>query len=116
MEGGIQRMPVMLWAKIISDRRLSPFLQVGAGMAKTDYRENASARSGPTIRFHEWHFSWGLGGGMNYQVGSAIAVELFVEDWVTEKDILGVNSRGRTDGIFGRNGMYTYGVRAVFSL
>jgi hypothetical protein len=85
-------------------------------MAKTDYRENASARSGPTIRFHEWHFSWGLGGGMNYQVGSAIAVELFVEDWVTEKDILGVNSRGRTDGIFGRNGMYTYGVRAVFSL
>ena len=116
IEGGRQRMPIMVWAKIISNQRLSPFLRVGAGIEKTDYRESSLARWGPTIRFHQWQFSWGLGGGLNYQVGSAIALELFVDDWVTEEDILAVNSFGDTDGIFGRSGMYIFGARAVIAL
>lgn len=114
--GGIQRMPIMLWVRVMSETELSPFLRIGAGVAKTDFREDASSRRGATIRFHEWHFSWGFGGGLNYQIADRISTELFIDVWESEADILGPNSRGRQDGIFDRYGLQAFGLRGLFSL
>ena len=116
IRAGVQRMPIMFWTKVIAETNLSPFLRVGAGLARTDFREDASARNGATIRFHEWGFSWGAGAGLNYQLTGGISAELFVDYWSSEKPILGVNSSGNPDGISHRYALQAFGIRGLFSL
>jgi hypothetical protein len=116
IEAGIQRLPILLWVKIISESNLSPFLRLGAGIAKTDYREVGYHDRGPNIRFHEWHFAWAFGTGLNYQLSRTIAGEFFFEDWISEQNIVGLNSIGYEDGLYGRFGILALGLRAIVSL
>jgi hypothetical protein len=116
IEAGIQRLPIMLWVRIISETDLSPFLCLGAGAARTDFREIASYVGGPNIRFHKWHFSWGIGGGLNYQIDRTIGIELFLDAWMSEGDIIDRSSTGYEDGVYGPLGVSVVGIRGVFSL
>jgi opacity protein-like surface antigen len=116
IEAEIQRIPILASAKIMSESNLSPFLRIGIGAAITDYRQTSPNGQGPNIRFHEWHFLWAIGGGLNYQLSDKLALELFLDDWISEKDIVADNPHSFNDGIHGRFGLSAVGLRGVVSL
>jgi hypothetical protein len=73
----------------MTESRLSPFVRVGVGISKTDFRETYSYNPNISIRFHDWAFTWGIGGRFNYSFSPQFDVALFLDDWITEQKFLG---------------------------
>jgi opacity protein-like surface antigen len=116
IEGNVQRMPLILWAKIISESDLSPFIRFGIGYAQTDYSQMYSNRSWLNMRFHEWDISWAVGGGLNYQTSKSTAIELFFDVWISAKDIVAQSPNGGSFGLIGNYSLCPVGLRYIFSL
>lgn len=95
----IQRIPVMFWVTMISTTKLSPFIRVGAGMSKSDFRESYSFPEGPSFSFNRWAFTWGIGGGLNLNVSPTYSVGVFLDDWITSQDLLETLSSGIQNGL-----------------
>ena len=115
-ESKLRRIPVMAWAKLISEGEFSPFVRLGVGVARTEFGETASLLPGQEFDFAKWHFSWGAGAGLNYQITQQTAFELFLDSWMSEADIMGTNASGVTYGLNGRFVMFIIGIRGIVAL
>ena len=112
---GVQRFPVLGGLTVIAETRLSPFIKIGAGAAKTDFRELLPQHNITNIRFHEWRFAWSFGSGINYAVDSTLSLGIYTDVWWSEQDITGLDDGGAERGIFGRYALQTYGLRLTFT-
>jgi opacity protein-like surface antigen len=110
----IERMPIMFWLTVVSDNRLSPFVRAGVGTSRTDFRELYSFMNGPSVSFHRWDFTWGIGGGLDFRLASMIDVALFLDDWVTTSDMFYMTATGGTNGLNGPYKMTAVGIRTSF--
>ena len=116
IDGGMQRLPIIISAKLISKSQLSPFLKLGLGYAKTDFREISTYSDGHNIRFHKWHPVSEIGGGLNYQVSQSTAFEIFVDSWFYGGDLYGRDNYGMRIGLIGGSDLMLFGVRYNYSL
>jgi opacity protein-like surface antigen len=116
LEGGFQRLPIMVWAAMTTDERLSPFLRGGLGMAKTDYRERSTTGYVRNVRFHEWQFVWGLGGGVRFTTSDSFAIEAFLDAWVSEKDLVEPLDAWYRIRMQGRFAIYLAGIRGTITI
>jgi hypothetical protein len=115
LEGGLRRVPIMIWGKVVSETPLSPFVRLGTGVARTEFWNIFSPDDGKSTRIHRWQYCWGVGAGLNYQISDLIALELYSDGWVTEDDL----AFGPTDyrqGILGRFYVWSLGFRTTVEL
>ncbi len=91
-------------------------MRIGAGVSKTDFQELYSSTLGPSLRFHRWNFTWGLGGGLRYRFSTKIDGAVFVDGWITEDQIVDADSWGYEKGISGPYAMVASGFRVWVSL
>jgi len=85
----IDRIPAMFWMTITTDTKLSPFIRVGAGVSNTGFKEVYSYEVGPTVQFHKWAFTWGIGGGIGIKTYGNLELALYLDDWVTNSELVG---------------------------
>lgn len=116
LEGGFQRLPIMAWVSMTTDERLSPFLRGGLGIAKTDYREQSTTGYVRNVRFHEWQFVWGLGGGVKFTTSDSFAIEAFLDAWVSEKDLVEPLDAWYRIRLAGRFAIYLAGIRGTITI
>lgn len=114
---GIQRTSIIVWSKFISATQLSPFLRLGVGTTKTDFRLKFENNVRVNIRFHEWNTCLAIGGGFHYSLNEAFRIELFVDDYITFSEITRYNQDGGyTAGIFNPFGLISTGLRFQYYL
>jgi hypothetical protein len=114
----VRRMPIMVWTKVTANAGLSPFIRAGAGVARTDLRETFYApnvESSP-ISVQQWHFVWGVGGGLGYRVDPMWEIQIYCDTWVSEKP---VTQTVQPYGEFGIEDWYMFvpvGLRVAISI
>lgn len=111
-----QRLPVMLWGTLETKNDLSPYLRIGSGISKTDFREIYTNTYVPSIRFHRWNFCWGIGAGLRYRYSEIFDIALFVDTWITEDKILEQNRWGDEIGTPGPESLVPAGLRVTWHL
>ena len=55
-DGGLRRIPIMIWGKVISKTPLSPFVRLGTGVARTEFWNIFTPDGGNSTRIHRWQF------------------------------------------------------------
>jgi hypothetical protein len=113
----IQRIPVMFWMTITTEMKLSPFVRFGAGISNTGFKEVYSYQDGPTVQFHKWAFTWGIGGGVRLTTSDESELALFLDDWITNAELVGKSSTNlRQNGPGTPFKMTVVGIRVVMHL
>ena len=117
LKGKIQRMPVLLWGKFISESELAPFLRIGFGEVKTDYQMKVERNARLNVRFHQWNVCLAVGGGFCYTVDGYLKLEAYLDECITFQDITLENSKdGELYGIFSPFSLGMIGLRAIYTL
>jgi hypothetical protein len=112
----IRRTPLMLWLTIMSQSRLSPYVRFGAGTAQSQFREDYSSQIGPSLSFERWSFCWGLGGGLRFAVDSSYDISLFLDDWITQQDLLEQLPNGTYNGLHAPFKLSVLGLKVTRSI
>lgn len=109
---GIQRLAVVGWLILTTDNVLSPYIKVGMGTARTDFRESYSLTWARNIRFHQWNIAYGAEGGVTYRLLPNVDLSALLVNWWTTKKILDKipNYEGERNGINGPFGIWTLGI------
>ncbi len=117
VDAGIQRVPIMLWVKFVSESDLSPFLRMGIGGAKTDYRMIADNFARINVRFHQWQFCTALSGGFNYTINRSFSMEIFIDDVITFSEMTMLSPySNETYGLFSSYSLTLGGIRMLYTL
>lgn len=113
----IQRIPVMFWMTITTEMKLSPFVRFGAGASNTGFKEVYTYERGPSVQFRKWAFTWGIGGGVRLTTSDESELALFLDDWITNAELVGKSSTNlRSNGPGTPFKMTVVGIRAVIHL
>lgn len=112
----IRSIPIMVWLTLITDNILSPYIRFGAGLSRTDVRDEYFFSDGPTARFHQWDFTWGIGGGLNLKILDNLELALFLDDWITPSDLQSAREGWATFKLKGPNKMTAVGFRCLAHL
>ena len=109
IEGGIEQVPVILSLILSEDARFSPFVQIGCGVCRTDYRYFYTVYGQPLasyrVRFHIWQFAWSGGAGLKYQLTRTFAAILMVGATFTLADLEQSQRPNLPDGLPGPVGL-----------
>jgi opacity protein-like surface antigen len=100
----IQRLPIIMWYTVETENIISPYVEIGSGVCRTDFRELYTNPHYPSVRFHHWNFCWGYAAGLRYRCSDKFDIALSVRHWVTEEKITEQNSWGDNAGINGPYG------------
>lgn len=86
-QAGIQRYVIMAWIQLTTDNSMSPFVKLGIGAAKTDFRELYTMSWARNIRFHRWNFASGGEAGVTYRLLQNLDVNASLIGWWTYERI-----------------------------
>lgn len=111
----IETFPILLWGKLQTDTKLSPFIELGIGTSMLNFIERYSDRLNGTS-FNYWSFAYGFGAGLNYKLSTDVELVLAIDNLTNEKEHIEINDRDHKSGINIRNIIYVYYLKVNINL
>lgn len=105
----------MFWTSLKSKGNIVPFLKLGIGTDKTQYKETYEVNPHFNFDVEEWFFAWGIGGGIDFNYLDRIKISLFIEGVIMESGINEVLPDGRQIYFDSRNGSTYAGIQLGYS-
>ena len=79
---------IMLYARLSTPGRLSPYVQIGLGTARLDFAEVYSSPDLPDAEFHSWRFAYGGAAGAQYTISQQLRAGVFLNGIVAPGDVI----------------------------
>jgi len=111
----IETFPILIWGRLQTDTKLSPFIELGVGASRLNFIERYSYGLKGTS-FNYWAFAYASGAGLKYKISAEVEIALAVCSITNEKEHLEMNDRDRYAGIKIRNVVYVYYLRVDYNL
>jgi hypothetical protein len=111
----IETFPILIWGKLQTKTKLSPFIELGIGTSRLNFIESYSYRLNGTS-FNYWSFAYGFGAGLNYKISTDVDLALAVDNLTNEKEHIEINDRDHKSGINLRNSVYVYYLKVNVNL
>jgi hypothetical protein len=83
----ISSLPIYFWTILKTKGEIVPYIKAGLGVEKSTLEETHDRFSYKNFRFEEWFFSWGLGGGIDFNYFRDIRLSVFIDVVFKEKGI-----------------------------
>jgi hypothetical protein len=79
---------IMIFARLFTSSRLSPYVQIGLGAAEIDFAEVYSSPHLPDVKFHSWRFAYGGAAGVQYTISHQLRAGVFFNGIVAPGDVI----------------------------
>jgi hypothetical protein len=112
----IETFPILIWGKLQTNTKLSPFIEVGLGASRLNFIERYSYYRLNGTSFNYWSLAYGFGAGLSYKLSVDFELVLAVDNLTNEKEHIEENDRYHEAGINVRNSSYVYYVKAIYNL
>lgn len=99
----IETFPILIWAKLQTNTKLSPFVELGIGYSKLNFLETYSNEALNGASFNYWALAYSFGAGLNYKISQNFELALVVQKITNEKEKIEENDRYHKSGILIRN-------------
>ena len=111
----IETFPVLIWGRLQTDTKLSPFIELGIGASRLNFLEMYSYGLNGTS-FNYWAFAYASGAGLKYIISEDFEIALAVSGITNEKEHIEMNDRYHNAGINVRNVVYAFYLRVDYNL
>lgn len=111
----IETFPILIWGRLQTDTKLSPFIELGIGASRLNFIERYSYGLNGTS-FNYWAFAYASGAGLKYIISEDFEIALAVSSITNEKEHIEMNDRDHNAGINVRNVVYVYYLRVDYNL
>lgn len=111
----IETIPILIWVKLQTNTKLSPFIEAGIGYSRLNFLERYTGRHSD-ISFNYWALGYKSGAGLSYRYSNDIAFESGIYSFTVEKEYVVRDGRNQRAGIFVRNVVFVYELRLNIKL
>lgn len=80
----INNLPIVLWVRLKSGERISPFVQLGAGLEQHEFKQTYYDKNEFNVDLIKWFFCYGIGAGIKFNFFEKLGFAIFVETVVKE--------------------------------
>lgn len=95
----IETVPILIWAKLETKSRLSPFVELGIGGSWLNFDESYSMDFLKGTSFNYWALSLGFGAGVSYRISNIFDISIVIQNITSEKEHIEKNDRNHKSGI-----------------
>ena len=111
----IETFPILIWGKLQTDTKLSPFIELGIGVSRLNFIERYSQGLNGAS-FNYWSFAYGFGAGLSYKFSTDVELVFAADNLTNEKEHIEINDRDHKSGINLRNATVVYYLKVNINL
>jgi len=107
----------LFWTKLKSSGKISPYIKIGIGAEKNEFRESYNYKPEFGFTVEEWFFCYGLGGGIDLNIFDRLNFSIYV-DAITKENGFIIELpqlRSETLNFDARNSVFNCGLEFSYS-